>query len=232
MAPRTRPAGLLAAGLALAVAGGCGEDEKISGPLGPTGNPKLTIHEVNGAERKELMCVPVGPDPDATISVNVHPDQLLLRPPGTCGAYAQCGHMLLRINGVENNRGSAPVIDAQLQNLADRYAELTISIEVRTDSGELILNQDEVPLPVGDTVKVITVMNEASCPEGTGGSGGAGGSGSGGAGGSGSGGAGGSGSGGAGGSGSGGAGGSGSGGAGGSGSGGAGGSGSGGAGGA
>ncbi|MCC6555849.1 MAG: hypothetical protein IT372_23040, partial [Polyangiaceae bacterium] len=170
----TRPAALLVAALALAVSG-CSDDTTSTAVAGPTGNPKLAI-----LSPKDGACVAIGSGIDATIPVEIKVENLYLRPPGACGVYKQCGHLVLRVNGVENNRGSATVIDVLLRKLADRYAGLTISVEVINDAGEpilAVLTDGAEPAPL---MRSVTVTTQVACEGGGGGSGGSGGSGSGG----------------------------------------------------
>ncbi|KYF53205.1 hypothetical protein BE08_01375, partial [Sorangium cellulosum] len=130
---------VLAAGLAGAA--GCSDEETASAP-GPTGTPDITI-----VGPKDGACVAIGAPPDdpsadePTIAIQVGVSQLLLRPPGTCGAYTQCGHLELSLDGKKNNAGSGRVIDVRLGALdpEERYGEHTITVAVVNDTGEPIL---------------------------------------------------------------------------------------------
>jgi hypothetical protein len=171
-----RPALVLAI-LALMAPAGCSDDEPAKVNVGPTGDPSLAI-----VDPAPGACIAIGAAADATIPVTVAPKELYLRPPGTCGAYKQCGHLVLRVNGVENNRGSARIIDVVFEGkIADRYADLTLSIEVLSDAETPILNQ--AGEPVVASISVTTAESAASCGAGAGGAGGGGTGGAGGAGG-------------------------------------------------
>ncbi|HSN98092.1 MAG TPA: hypothetical protein VLS89_07325 [Candidatus Nanopelagicales bacterium] len=176
MAPIARPAALAATWFALAVVGGCSDDTTSSSTGGVAAEPSLAI-----SSPAEGACVAVGTDPNATFSVQVGAGNVRLRPPGACGNFANCGYLVLRVNGVENNRASTRLIDVQLRKLADPYADLTISVEVHTSEGQPLLNRAGEPVMAS-----VQVRTEPSCGAGAGGAGGAGGmGGSGGAGGAG-----------------------------------------------
>ena len=175
MMPTMRSACLFAGAFALAFAPGCGDDETTTtASVGPTGNPQLAI-----ISPKDGACIAIGTEPDATIPIQIGVTGLYLRPPGACGVYEQCGHLVLRVNGLENNRGAAPLIDVQMRKLADRYADLTIAIEVIDDTGMAILSKPDKDAEAVPLVKSITLMTRASCGGGSGGAGGAGGAGGG-----------------------------------------------------
>src|SRR5262249_35809814 len=67
-------------------------------PPAPTGEPTLNITSPAAGS-----CVEVG-DARTEIPVSVVVKEVHLRPPGVCDV-AQCGSLLLKVNGVENNRG-------------------------------------------------------------------------------------------------------------------------------
>ncbi|WP_437693226.1 hypothetical protein [Sorangium sp. So ce176] len=172
---------VLAAGLA--VAAGCSDEETASAP-GPTGTPEIAI-----VSPKDGACVAIGApsaDPSAgepTIPIHVGISQLLLRPPGTCGTYSQCGHLVLSLDGEENSAGAGRVIDVRLGQLdaEERHGEHTITVAVVSDTGEPILGGENRQEPL---TRSLSLTIAASCGDGSGGGGSGGDGGSGGAGGS------------------------------------------------
>jgi hypothetical protein len=169
---RTARSGLGAAlalgALALVGAGlaACSSDDATPPDVGPTGDPAITIvAPTNGT------CIPIGTDPDATISVETAVTELLLRPRGACGSVVQCGHLVATVNGVANNESGGTVIEVLLRKLAVRAADLTIEVSVIDDFGDPILDKSDTPKPLKQTVLVTT---RASCGD-AGAAGGAGG---------------------------------------------------------
>jgi hypothetical protein len=161
-------AALAATLLPFALPAGCSEDASSTTQGGPTGNPSLSI-----VRPADSTCIPIGPEAEAgeaRIPIEVTVQEVLLRPPGVCGTIKQCGQLVLRVNGVENNTSSGTVIDVVMRKLADRYADLTISVSVRNDEGETILDHSDAPQPLAASISITT---KESC--GTGGSGGMGG---------------------------------------------------------
>ncbi|XXT24804.1 hypothetical protein WME94_25050 [Sorangium sp. So ce429] len=161
---------------ALAGASGCSDDEGESVP-GPTGTPALEI-----VTPKDGACVAIGAPPAApsadepTIPIRVSVSQLLLRPPGTCGTYAQCGHLELSIGGEKNSAAAGLVIDARLGELdpEERYGELTIAVTIVSDAGVPLLGGESRKEPL---TRSLSLTVAESCGDGSGGGGGSGGAG-------------------------------------------------------
>jgi hypothetical protein len=162
----------LLAGVAAPI--GCGDDETNPPDIGPTGNPKLTITLPRDGD-----CVAIGDGVGVTVPISFAVEQLLLRPPGACGAYAQCGYARLLLNGAENNKGSGPVVELNLP--ADKYAEMQLTVEIiQSSTGKTMLDEEGKPVAAQ-----ITITTAESCTGGVGGGGGGGAGGGGGSGGAG-----------------------------------------------
>jgi hypothetical protein len=182
----------LALGLVVAFAG-CEDDEAPAIDLGPTGFPSLAFSDPP-SDGPQPVCVAVGPEIDARVPLLVDLTELVLRPPGACGLFPQCGHLELWANGILNNEAAVPAVELLLRKLADRYHDGTphagtgepdvvrVRVQMVSDSG--VPMSDHAGEPLADELELITVP---SCEGlGGGGSGGAGGfGGSGGAGGAG-----------------------------------------------
>ena len=158
---------VLAAGI---VPHGCGDDETSPPDVGPTGDPKVTITLPRDGD-----CVAIGEPAAPTIPISIAVEQLLLRPPGACGAYAQCGYAQIVLPGGKvNSKSSGPVLELDLTEIADPYIEdFEVPVEIVAEStGKTMLNHDGQP--VAATIH-ISIAKE--CTPGTGGAGGTGGTG-------------------------------------------------------
>jgi hypothetical protein len=171
---------------------GCSDDQAAAVDVGPSGPPSVRF--TNPASGGDPVCVDVPADDDVRIPLQVRVEELLLRPPGGCGVFAQCGHLALSADGLLNNESSVRTIELLMRKIANRTHDgkpdasgqpdlLTVQVDVVSANGAVLLNDDGEPLR--DTLELITVPSCAALPAGSGGGGGSGGSsGSGGSGGS------------------------------------------------
>ena len=146
---------------------GCSDDEAASIDVGPTGPPSISF--VSPASGGAAVCVAIGTDVQGHVPLQTKTEELVLRPPDACGANAQCGHLRLYANGIENNEAASEVIDLLLGKLADPYHDgadhpgtgkpdvLEVRVDVVEDDGEPMLDHDDEPLT--DTVDLITVVS-------------------------------------------------------------------------
>jgi len=144
---------------------GCGSDETAPVDIGPTGPPSIRFADPPSAQGSQ--CVSIGDDPTSPVPLLVEVDELVLRPPGTCAGYRQCGHLALYVGDVLNNESASVVVELLLHKLADGYHDgsphagtgepdvLRLSVEV-VDSGLTPLN-DHDGEPLADTLQLITV---------------------------------------------------------------------------
>jgi hypothetical protein len=117
-----RRQGFAALGLLALSCAGCSSESTEEVDVGPTGEPEVSFAQplsLNG----EAVCVAVGTEPDARIALLVQTAELVLRPPGACGYYVQCGHLDLYVDGVLNNESAVPAIDLLLSKVADRFLD-------------------------------------------------------------------------------------------------------------
>jgi len=103
-----------------AALGACSSTDAATPDTGPTGDPTISVVEP-AASGTGPACVAVGPEADARVPLLVSVTELVLRPPGGCGYYVQCGHLELYVDDVLNNESAVPAIDVLLRKLADRY---------------------------------------------------------------------------------------------------------------
>jgi hypothetical protein len=103
-----------------AALGACSSAESATPDLGPVGDPTIAVL-VPAASGSGPVCVAVGSDADARVPLVIGTTELVLRPPGGCGYYVQCGHLDLYVDGVLNNESAVPAIDLLLRKLADRF---------------------------------------------------------------------------------------------------------------
>ncbi len=75
---------------------GCGDDAASPPPTGPDGEMMLTFAEpaADGA------CLSIGSDDRWHPTVVMDVEQIVLRPPGGCGSFVQCGHLALYAGAV------------------------------------------------------------------------------------------------------------------------------------
>jgi hypothetical protein len=83
------------AALALALIG-CGDDEAGDVDAGPTGNPTLVFADPPSDGEPHCLSLDA---PDAQVPLLTATSEVLLRPPGGCLSYAQCGHLALFSGG-------------------------------------------------------------------------------------------------------------------------------------
>lgn len=151
--------------LALAFVVGCGSEEPAPIDSGPTGTPHLTF--ANPPSGEGPQCISVGPDADGQVPLLVDVDELVLRPPGGCGAFVQCGHLEIFVEGKFNNEGAVPAIDLLLRKLADPFHDGSVDeatgepdlldvVAIVVDEGGLWLRDEEGQL-VTDSVQLVTV---------------------------------------------------------------------------
>ncbi len=144
----------------------CDDDELTPIDFGPTGSPHIAFAEPASAAG-EPVCVEVTTETDFRVPLLIETDEVVLRPPGTCGLYAQCGHLQLFANDVLNNEGAVRAIDLLMRKLADRYHDgsvhagsgepdlLRLRIQLVNVNGEPLLDHEGEPL--ADELELITV---------------------------------------------------------------------------
>ena len=103
-----------------AALGACSTTESATPDVGPIGDPTIGVIEP-ASSGIGPVCVAVGSEADARVPLLIATTELVLRPPGGCGYYIQCGHLDLYVDGVLNNESAVPAIDLLLRKLADRY---------------------------------------------------------------------------------------------------------------
>ena len=158
----------LAAVAALAGPLGCTDETTAATSTGPTGRITLVVKSpANG------VCTAVGDDAFAEVPIVVDVDNAVLRPPGTCGVYTQCGHLELQVNGIPNNAGATEVIPVLLRKLAEPLGDFDVSLRIVKDDGTYVLDSTS---ETGAVLEAhVALVTRASCPSGAGGGGGTGG---------------------------------------------------------
>src|SRR5689334_4751079 len=111
---------------AAAGAASCSTETIPSTAVCDTGTPSLGIvSPVEGA------CLAVSGGSDAYIPVVVNAANFQIRPPGTCSGCANCGHLLLRVNDVDNNASSSSVVDVDFQGkLPGHFGDFKLTVEL------------------------------------------------------------------------------------------------------
>lgn len=162
--------------------GACGGDDSgASTPVGPSGDVALTVtgYRNDDGERFDgdespvtLSCagginVLFGPTSGGTLK------NWLMRPPGTCASYKQCGYLSLTLTpqgGGDPILVSAASISVEVDPPPGRYA---LEAQLFTGDGEPFLQDEE---PVSAEVGDVEFLANGSCASGgAGGSGGSGG---------------------------------------------------------
>jgi hypothetical protein len=168
---------------------GCTDETTV--PIDAGEPPSLAIDALLDAtgERSvplDKACVEVRPGDEPTFSLALDVRNVLLRPPGLCaqatsygggGAYGvggaggaggaeeiivlPCGHLLLTVNGQENNKTTSASVDVLLRKLANRYTDLHIEIIAIDDFGFPIYRSNNPKSPVLKTS--IDVTTRESC---------------------------------------------------------------------
>lgn len=133
---------------------GC-EDETTTEDEGVKVDPP-TMELVSPAEG---ACIAIGSDPSARVSFVLKTTWLYLRAPGICGDSAQCGQLVLSIDGVQVTRAASNVIEWDVATVPNRYGQFQARIEALTESGEAINDADGKPL-----VATRSFTTAVSCP--------------------------------------------------------------------
>jgi hypothetical protein len=176
----------LLAVFALASTVGCGGDDKKGSrePVGPSGDVELRIvsfYNDQGAEfsRDEAGSLVLGCD--GSIGVDVGPsvdgrlENWLLRSPGTCGSFKQCGYVELVVDPGSDDPDRVASSASSFEVPGVVQGRHTFEVTLRTDDGEVFLQAEE---PVTDRVDVsLMASNDCGATTGSGGSGAAGGAG-------------------------------------------------------
>jgi hypothetical protein len=156
---------------------GCGDDATTAVDAGPTG--PMSVSFASPASGGDPACVSIGDDADITVPLLVKAPNIDLSPPGDC-KFDQCGHLELFAADILNNEGAVPAIELLIYKIADRYHDgseslatgmpdvLPLRIDVIRDGEPLLsdeLGADGEPLPVSDTIDLITVPDCDALPE-------------------------------------------------------------------
>jgi hypothetical protein len=152
---------------------GCGGDDEPPPP--PPDPPTLRIDGfVNGDGAPfdaDADCVELGSDPDRTLLVQLEGTSAtsigdwLLRPPGTCGSAAECGHLQVRVDPQDVNvyglqtTGSTTTVAlpfgrpcpqtssaSECVGIDDPTGEHTIEVTLRDDDGIAVREDDGAPV--------------------------------------------------------------------------------------
>ena len=156
--------------LALVPLVACGDEDTPPIDVGPQGNPTIAF-KVPAADQGPV-CISIGEDVDARVPLVTDVQQFVLRPPGSCAQFEQCGHLALYACGpggcpadddpttspALNNESAVRSIDLLLGKLADRYHDNTlhtstmqadrlhVRVDVVNDAGALELDHENQPL--------------------------------------------------------------------------------------
>jgi hypothetical protein len=171
----------LGAALGAALLNGCGgDDDASSTPVGPTGPVTLKIEGFSNNqgqrfdrddEQVTLSCggginVRLGPRASGGLT------NWLLRPPGACGSFRQCGYVALSLTQAGSNDKilvSAATTTISVPAAIGRHG---IVARLLTDIGEPFLQEQE---PVSDSLEQVQFVPAEDCAgtgqSGTGGSG-------------------------------------------------------------
>ncbi len=154
---------------------GCGGDDEP--PPEPPEPPELRIDgflNVDGAAfAPDADCIELGSDQDRTLLVQLEGTsatsigEWLLRPPGTCGSTAECGHLQARVDPQDVNEyalqatGATTTValpfdrpcpqnasEGECLGFDDPTGQHTIEITLRDDDGIPVLDDDGAPVRV------------------------------------------------------------------------------------
>jgi hypothetical protein len=174
---RRSPLAALFAALAV-TAGGCTSETTTTtadaGTISVVSDAKLTV-----VSPKDGSCFPVPDGPDAMIPLTVEftagnsnlPANVYLRAAGFCSSIPNtvCGHLVVKVDGVENNQGATHTVNVLLRKFATPYHAFAITVELVGDSGETLLvarpdDAGAADLDAGITLQAsLTVNAQKSC---------------------------------------------------------------------
>ena len=126
---------VLLASAAAAAAGvaSCSPAPVASTAVCETGTPTLSI-----VSPSDHACLELSGSPSDFIPVVVNAASFQIRAPGSCNGCTNCGHLVLRVNDVDNNASSSSVVDVSFApvNLPlSHYGELKLTVEIVDDCG-------------------------------------------------------------------------------------------------
>ncbi len=177
---RRSPLAALLAAFAVTACGCSSETTTTTSDAGTStvaSDAKLTVvSPLDGA------CFPVPDGADATIPLtlaftkaNGSPAGVYLRGAGFCTSIPNflCGHVVIKVDGVENNQGATPTVNVQLRKFATPYQTFAITVELVGDDGKtlLVASPDDAgvtDLDAGITLQTsLTVDARKSCGSST-----------------------------------------------------------------
>lgn len=139
---------LVTAVVGLAVASCADEVDEVV-DVGPTGAPAITfsIPAPVGDDEPDAVapCLSIGEDRAREVTLVIAPEEVVLRPPGACGARLQCGRLSLFVDGVLHNESGVASVALLPRKLADPIRDgspratdgqpdlLSLRIQVTTD---------------------------------------------------------------------------------------------------
>ena len=143
-----------------------------------TGTPSLRI-----ISPVADACVEVSAGADAYIPVLVDAQNFQIRPPGSCSSCVNCGHVVLRVNDLDNNASTSSVVDVDFAGkLANHYGTMNLTVELVDDCGRPwtafgqdggVLDCDAGVVGSGDggtvepLVMTVTITSSPSCGSGS-----------------------------------------------------------------
>ncbi len=146
----TRPAATASLALLLTACSSASTDAENTTPVGP---PSFTL-----VAPTDGSCRAIGSDVTARVPIEFATNNVVLRPPGACASFPNCGIIELRADGLANDQGASLVVDLLLGKLASPYRDgelhqgtgqpnlLPVEASLVTESGSVMLDAEGLPL--------------------------------------------------------------------------------------
>jgi hypothetical protein len=150
------PTRVLAACLGLVALVACSKTTTKAAPLPPPVLVVRAVAPIGGTSAGNCdggCCVEIAEAPDATLVVSVDPNELalvsfVLRPPGVCGNYAQCGFLAVDID--PSDAGASRTVRSSVSDVPVPVAGLTgphrIHVELRHQNDTPVLDAKGQPV--------------------------------------------------------------------------------------
>src|SRR5512140_2179297 len=144
----------------------CSTETTASTVTVAVGTPTLTI-----TSPRDGACLELTGGVSDHIPVTVAVTEFFLRPPGgACTGLGNCGHLLLQVNGLDNNLAASNAVDVDFQGkISNHFGAMQLKVTLLDDDGEpwTISRDTEAGVPDagpnGPFTASVNIITKLSC---------------------------------------------------------------------